>query len=72
MKTIGKPRPPNARALRLGAFIGAALLLGLVAVAQLTGMTGAALAASIVGLLYFTAAVAWLAPSVDSHRTLCG
>ena len=72
MKTIGKPTPTSPRALKLGVIFGAILLLGLIAVAKLTGMTGAALSLSVMALLYFTAAAAILAPRFNRSHPMCG
>ena len=71
MQTIGKPTATGHRALKLGAFIGV-ILLGLIAAAKLSGMTGDGTTAIILVLLYLAAAAILLAPQETKRRHMCG
>ena len=71
MQTTGKPTATGNRALKLGAFIGV-ILLGLIAAAKLSGMTGGGTIAIILGLLYLAAAATLLAPHEAKNHHMCG
>jgi hypothetical protein len=71
MQTIGKPTATGNRALKLGAFMGV-ILLGLIAAAKLSGMTGNGTITTVLMLLYLTAAATLLAPHEAKNPHMCG
>lgn len=71
MQTTGKPTAAGNRARKLGAFIGVSLI-GLIAAAKLSGMTGDGTIAIVLVLLYLTAAAVLLAPYEAKNHHLCG
>lgn len=70
MQTTGKPTATGNRALKLGAF--GVILLGLIAAAKLSGMTGDGTIAITLVLLYLAAAAVLLAPYEAKNHHMCG